>query len=65
MLTHGIATAPRVATNRNILENDELLTKFLTNVSQALLAGFRELPPFTDKERQFIEEKKRSPLFKI
>lgn len=59
MLTHGIATAPRVAANRLVFEDDELLARFLTNVSKALLAGFRELPPFTDKERQFIEEKKK------
>ena len=60
MLTHGIATSPRVATNRIILEDDELLTRFLTNVSQALLAGFKEMPPLTDKEKKFIEEKKKN-----
>ena len=59
MLTHGIATAPRVAINRIVFEDDELLAKFLTNVSSALLAGFREIPPITDKERQFIEDKKK------
>lgn len=57
MLTHGIATAPKVGINRILLEDNELLAIFLTNVSKALLAGFKELPPLTEKDRQLIEEK--------
>ena len=60
MLTHGIASAARVAANRILLEDDELLAKFLTNVSRALLAGFKEIPPLTPKDRQLFEERKKS-----
>jgi hypothetical protein len=60
MLTHGIATAARVAANRALLEDDELLTKFLTNVSKALLAGFREMPPLAPKEKRMLEERKKN-----
>jgi len=60
MLTHGIATAARVAANRALLEDDELLTKFLTNVSKALLAGFREIPPLAPKEIRMLKEKRKN-----
>jgi len=59
MLTHGIATAPRVAANRILLESDELLAKFLTNVSMALRSGFKEIPPLTPKDKRLFEEKKK------
>jgi len=60
MLTHGIATAAKVAANRTLLEDDELLTKFLTNVSKALLAGFREMPPLAPKEKRMLKERKKN-----
>ena len=60
MLTHGIATAARVASNRLLLEDDELLTMFLKSVSRALLAGFMELPPLTPEEKRILEEKKKN-----
>ena len=59
MLTHGIATAARVATNRVLLEDDELLTLFLKNVSKALLTGFKDLPPITPKDKRWFEERKK------
>lgn len=60
MLTHGIATAARVAANKILFEDHELLVTFLTNVSKALLAGFKEIPPLTPKDRRLFEEKKKS-----
>jgi hypothetical protein len=60
MLTHGIALAPRLAANRVLLENDDLLARFLTRISKALLAGYRELPPISPKDRRYFEEKKKS-----
>ena len=59
MLTHGIATAERVAANRVLLEDDELLILFLTNVSKALLTGFKDLPPVAPKDRRKFEERKK------
>ena len=57
MLTHGIATAPRVGTNRVLLEDNTLLTKFVTNISRALRAGFKAIPPIPPKDRRLYEEK--------
>ncbi len=59
MLTHGIATAARVAANRILLEDDELLTLFLINVSEALLTGFKNLPPISPKDKRKFEERKK------
>jgi len=59
MLTHGIATAPRVAANRVLLGDDDLLARFLTNVSKALRSGFKEIPPLTPKDKRLFEEKKK------
>jgi AcrR family transcriptional regulator len=64
MLTHGIATAARVAANKILIEDDQLLAMFMTNVSKALLAGFKEIPPITPKDRQrFKERKNRIPNY--
>ncbi len=45
MLSHGVAMSPNIGLNKIIIENDELLAGYLSNVSQALLRGFEALHP--------------------
>ncbi len=49
MLSHGIAMSPRLGLNKIIVDDDEILSGFLTDVSQALLTGYKEAPPLDEK----------------
>ena len=57
MLSHGIATAPRIGLNKIFIENDKLLARFLTDAGQALLEGYQKVPPLQGEERRLMEEK--------
>jgi AcrR family transcriptional regulator len=57
MLSHGIATAARIGLNKIFIENDELLSRFLTDASQALLKGYEDVPPLGPEERQLMKER--------
>lgn len=56
MLSHGVATSPNTEFNRFIIDNDDILAGFMTNVSRALLNGFKTLPPLETHNRRLIEE---------
>jgi len=56
MLSHGVAMSPDTGMNKVIIENDEILSGFLTNVSQALLKGYKDLPPPPEDKRRLLEE---------
>ena len=56
MLSHGVAMSPDTGMNKVIIENDEILSGFLTNVSQALLKGYKDLPPPPGDKRRLLEE---------
>jgi AcrR family transcriptional regulator len=56
MLSHGVAMSPNTGMNKVIIENDEILSGFLTNVSQALLKGYKDLPPPPEDKRRLLEE---------
>jgi len=56
MLSHGVAMSPDTGMNKIIIENDEILSGFLTNVSQALLKGYKDLPPPPEDKRRLLEE---------
>ncbi len=57
MLSHGIAMSPRLGLNKIIVDDDEILSGFLTDVSQALLTGYKEAPPFDEDEKCSWKEK--------
>jgi len=57
MLSHGIATAPRIGLNKIFIESDKLLARFLTDAGQALLKGYQKVPPLQGEERRLMEEK--------
>jgi hypothetical protein len=57
MLSHGIATSAKIGLNKMVFEDDQLLARFLADVSKALLIGFEEVPPLDGKERRLLEEK--------
>lgn len=56
MLSHGVAMSPNTGMNKVIIENDEFLSGFLTNVSQAILKGYKDLPPPPEDKRRLLEE---------
>ena len=58
MLSHGVATSPNTEFNRFIIDNDDILAGFITNVSRALLNGFKTLPPLEESKRRLIEERR-------
>lgn len=60
MLSHGIATAARIGLNKIFIENDELLSGFLTTASQALLEGYRKAPSVEGEQRQLLEERMKT-----
>lgn len=57
MLSHGVATSPNTEFNRFLIDNDDILAGFITNVSRALLNGFKTLPPLEESKRRLIEER--------
>jgi len=57
MLSHGVATSPNTDFNRFVVDNEDILAGFITNVSRALLNGFKTLPPLEEEKRQLIEER--------
>lgn len=57
MLSHGIATSAKIGLNKLVFEDDQLLARFLTDVSKALLIGFEAVPPLDGEERRLLEEK--------
>jgi len=57
MLSHGVATSPNTEFNRFLVDNDDILAGFITNVSRALLNGFKTLPPLDEDKRRLIEER--------
>jgi hypothetical protein len=56
MLSHGVAMSPNTGMNKVIIENSEILAGFLTNVSQAILKGYKDLPPLPEDKRRLLEE---------
>jgi len=58
MLSHGVAMFPRTGLNKIILENDEILSTFLTLVSHVLLTGYKETPPLEGDLKRAWEEMK-------
>ncbi len=56
-LTHGVATTPRRGFNKVVIENDEALFSVLATASQALLEGYKNVPPLMENQKRFIEEK--------
>lgn len=60
MLSHGIATAAKIGLNKIFMENDQLLTRFLTEASRALLEGYRNAPPIEGEQRQLLEERMKT-----
>lgn len=59
MLSHGIATSARIGLNKIFIENDDLLCRFLTDASQALLEGYLKIPPIEGEQRRLLEEKRK------
>ena len=57
MLSNGIATSAKIGLNKLVAENDQLLAKFITHASRALLAGYRDIPLFEGEERREIENR--------
>jgi hypothetical protein len=57
MLSHGVAMSPIMGMNKVIIGNSEILSGFLTNVSHAILKGYKDLPPLPEGKRRLLEEK--------
>lgn len=62
MLSHGIATAAKIGLNKIFFENESLLARFLTGASQAILQGYKNIPPLEGEERRLMEEKIKEML---
>lgn len=60
LLTHGLATTPRTGFNKIIIEDDRILYGFMTNASQALIKGYKQLPPVEEAHRNYVKEKRRA-----
>lgn len=60
LLTHGLATTPRTGFNKIIIEDDRILFGFMTNASQALIKGYKQLPPVEEAHRNYVKEKRRA-----
>jgi hypothetical protein len=56
MLSHGVAMSPNTGMNKIIIENNAILSGFLTNVSQAILQGYKDLPPIPEDKRRLLNE---------
>lgn len=63
MLSHGIATAAKIGMNKIFFESDRLLARFLADASQALLEGFKEVPPLEGEERRLMQKKIKEKLY--
>ena len=60
MLSHGVAMTPKSGLNKIILENDDILSTFLTVVSNVLLTGYKATPPLEgDMKHSWEKMKKR------
>jgi len=57
MLTHGVAMSPKLGMNKVIVENDEILSGYLASASQALLEGYKKIPPLEEKKKRVMREK--------
>ena len=57
MLSHGVATSPKTGLNKIIVENDDILAGYLRMVSQALLVGFKDLPPVDESYKKYVKDK--------
>ena len=53
-LTHGLAMAPRIGPEKMIVEEDEILFRYLTSATQALLLGYKALPPMDESYKQYV-----------
>ena len=60
LLTHGLATSPRTGFNKIIIEDDRILYGFMTNASQALIKGYKQLPPVEEAHRNYVKERRRA-----
>ena len=60
LLTHGLATTPRTGFNKIIIEDDRILYSFMTNASQALIKGYKQLPPVDEAHRNYVKKKRRA-----
>ena len=56
-LTHGMATAPRIGPQKMVVEEDEILFKYLTSATQALLIGYKQHPPMDEAYKKYIMDK--------
>ena len=57
LLTYGLATSPRIGFNKIIIEDDRILYGHMTNASQALIKGYKQLPPVEEADRNYVKEK--------
>ena len=57
MLTHGVAMSPNIGMNRVIVENDDILSRYLSSASQALLEGYKKIPPIEEEKKRIAEAK--------
>jgi hypothetical protein len=55
MISNGIATAAKIGLNKIFFENDRPLVRFITDASQALLQGYRDVAPLSEEERRLME----------
>ena len=53
-LTHGLAMAPRIGPEKMIVEEDEILFRYLTSATQALLIGYKQLPPMDESYKRYV-----------
>jgi AcrR family transcriptional regulator len=57
MLTHGVATSPSIGMNKVIIEDDAMLSGYLSSASHALLEGYKKIPPHEEEKTRMIYEK--------
>jgi AcrR family transcriptional regulator len=60
LLTHGLATSPRTGFNKVIIEDDRILFGYLTTASQAIVKGYKQMPPVSEADRKHLAEKLKS-----
>lgn len=60
LLTHGLATSPRTGFNKVIIEDDRILFGYLITASQAIVKGYKQMPPVSEADRKHLAEKLKS-----
>jgi len=57
LLTHGLSTVPRTGMNKVIVEEDRILSGYLTTVCKALIEGYKRIPPPDKAIVKYVQEK--------